>query len=91
MSAPGESADCNNVSVQHDDKVDDCSETEEAHMQVQDYLAYNYPTTNCCGLAVPIAFERAAPSTWWNPRFDSEILEGQYRRSSFKQIRLRFR
>lgn len=87
MSATGDFVNCNNGS-EHD-KADDSWEAEEAHMQ--DYLAHNYPSTNCCGLAVPVAFERAAPGTWWNLRFDSEILEGQYRSSSFKQIRLRFR
>ncbi|CAK1551685.1 unnamed protein product [Leptosia nina] len=73
----------------------ECSETEDAQIRlaphVQAYLAHNNSTTNCCGFAIPIAFERAAPGTWWNPRFDSEILEGQYRSSSFRQIRLRFR
>lgn len=73
----------------------ECSEAEDAQIRlaphVQAYLAHNSPTTNCCGLAIPIAFERAAPGIWWNPRFDSEILEGQYRNSSFRLIRLRFR
>lgn len=35
-------------------------------------------------------FERASPS-WWNPRFASNLLENQYLRSAFPQIRLRFR
>ncbi len=37
-----------------------------------------------------VPFERASPR-WWNPRFDSDILEGQYRLTSFPQRRLRFR
>ncbi|XP_075972755.1 adenylyl cyclase 13E [Anticarsia gemmatalis] len=87
---------CSDGSHQFDSKHDvECSEGEDAQIRlaphVQAYLARNNPTTNCCGLTIPIAFERAAPGTWWNPRFDSEILEGQYRSSSFRQIRLRFR
>ncbi|KAM3968233.1 adenylyl cyclase 13E [Aphomia sociella] len=96
MSAPSGCVSCSDGSQQFDGKHDaDCSEGEDAQIRlaphVQAYLAHNNSTTNCCGLAIPIAFERAAPGTWWNPRFDSEILEGQYRSSSFRQIRLRFR
>lgn len=96
MSAPSGCVTCSNGSQQLDSKHDtNCSEEEDAQIQmaphVQAYLAQNNSTTNCCGLAIPIAFERAATGTWWNPRFDSEILEGQYRSSSFRQIRLRFR
>ncbi|XP_071526446.1 adenylate cyclase type 9 [Panulirus ornatus] len=40
---------------------------------------------SCC----PMLFERAA-STWWDPRFDSDILEGQYQRSSLPTQTLRF-
>nr|XP_053599652.1 adenylate cyclase type 9 isoform X2 [Plodia interpunctella] len=95
MSAPSGCVSCQDGS-QSDAKHDvDCSEGEDAQIRlaphVQAYLAHNKPTTNCCGLKLPIAFERAAAGTWWNPRFDSEILESQYRSSSFRQIRLRFR
>jgi adenylate cyclase 9 len=41
--------------------------------------------SGCC----PALFERASRA-WWDPHFDSEILEGQYLNSSFPQIRLRF-
>ncbi|KAL4713529.1 hypothetical protein ACJJTC_007767 [Scirpophaga incertulas] len=96
MSAPSGCVSCSDDSQPFDVKHDvECSEGEDAQIRlaphVQAYLAHNNPTTNCCGLAIPIAFERAAPGIWWNPRFDSEILEGQYRSSSFRQIRLRFR
>ncbi|XP_034825513.1 adenylate cyclase type 9 [Maniola hyperantus] len=96
MSAQSGCVSCNEESEHFDTKHDgDCSEGEDAQIRlaphVQAYLAHNNRTTNCCGFAIPIAFERAAPGTWWNPRFDSEILEGQYRSSSFRQIRLRFR
>jgi adenylate cyclase 9 len=37
----------------------------------------------------PILFERAARS-WWNPRFDSEVLESQHQKSSFPQTVRRF-
>ena len=37
----------------------------------------------------PLLFERAAPS-WWNPRFDSSILEEQYWRSTFLRTTKRF-
>ncbi|KAK3876369.1 hypothetical protein Pcinc_009523 [Petrolisthes cinctipes] len=40
---------------------------------------------SCC----PMLFERAAP-TWWDPRFDSDILEGQYQNSVFPKLTLRF-
>ena len=40
---------------------------------------------SCC----PIFFERSSNS-WWDPKFDSEILEGQFIRSTFPQVRLRF-
>ncbi|XP_072941422.1 adenylate cyclase type 9 [Epargyreus clarus] len=96
MSTQGGCVSCHDGSDHYDAKHEaECSEGEDAQIQlaphVQAYLAHNNPTTNCCGFAIPIAFERAAPGTWWNPRFDSEILEGQYRSSSFRQIRLRFR
>lgn len=36
-----------------------------------------------------LLFHRASRA-WWIPKFDSDILEGQYWRSTFPQIRLRF-
>ncbi|XP_041973413.1 adenylate cyclase type 9 [Aricia agestis] len=96
MSTQGGCVTCNEESEHFDAKHDtEYSEGEDAQIRlaphVQAYLAHNNSTTNCCGFTIPIAFERAAPGTWWNPRFDSKILEGQYRSSSFRQIRLRFR
>lgn len=58
---------------------------------IQSYLAHSGSRVGCCGLCLPVPFERAAHRSWWDPRFDSDILEGQYKRSSFPQIRLRFR
>lgn len=58
---------------------------------IQTYLAHSGQGFGCCGVGLPVPFERAAPRSWWNPKFDSEILEGQYKCSAFPQIRLRFR
>ncbi|KMQ95475.1 adenylate cyclase type 9-like protein [Lasius niger] len=58
---------------------------------IQTYLAHSSQGLGCCGISLPVPFERAAPRSWWNPRFDSEILEEQFKRSAFPQIRLRFR
>ncbi len=40
----------------------------------------------CC----PKLFDRASGS-WWNPKFDSSLIEKEFKRSSFPQIRRRFR
>lgn len=75
---------------------DDSEDTEdEIHISlapyIQTYLAHSSQGLGCCGISLPVPFERAAPRSWWNPRFDSEILEEQFKRSAFPQIRLRFR
>lgn len=70
-------------------------DTDEIHIilapYIQNYLANSGQGLGCCGVGLPVPFERAAPRSWWNPKFDSEILEGQYKCSAFPQIRLRFR
>ncbi|EZA61585.1 Adenylate cyclase type [Ooceraea biroi] len=75
-----------------DDKAD---AEDEIHISlapyIQTYLAHSGQGSGCCGVSLPVQFERAAPGSWWNPRFDTEILEEQFRRSAFPQIRLRFR
>ncbi|XP_076292113.1 adenylyl cyclase 13E isoform X1 [Lasioglossum baleicum] len=58
---------------------------------IQTFLAHSSEGVGCCGISLPVPFERAAPRSWWNPKFDSEILEEQFKRSAFPQIRLRFR
>ncbi|XP_015182207.1 PREDICTED: adenylate cyclase type 9 [Polistes dominula] len=58
---------------------------------IQTYLAHSGQGLGCCGISLPVPFERAATHSWWNPKFDSEILEDQFKRSAFPQIRLRFR
>ncbi|XP_031634032.1 adenylate cyclase type 9 [Contarinia nasturtii] len=52
---------------------------------------HNHRRQSCCSVLFPMAFERAAPKSILNPRFDSIILEGQYQSSVFPQIRLRYR
>lgn len=85
------SKDCNEISITPEefDNEDDIQISLEPYIQV--YLAHSVQRVKCCGLSFPIPFERAATSSWWDPRFDSEILEGQYKLSAFPQIRLRFR
>ncbi|GAB0100897.1 adenylate cyclase type 9 [Sergentomyia squamirostris] len=58
---------------------------------IQHYLAQSGRRHSCCSVTLPVAFERAAPKAWWDPKFDSAILEGQYQSSVFPQLRLRFR
>ncbi|XP_046394106.1 adenylate cyclase type 9 [Ischnura elegans] len=59
---------------------------------IQTYLAAHSGLSCCCCCFPPVAFfERSADFSWWNPRFDSEILEGQFWRSSFPQVIFRFR
>lgn len=74
---------------------DNATADDEIHISlapyIQTYLAHSGQGLGCCGVGLPVPFERAAPRSWWNPKFDSEILEGQYKCSSFPQIRLRFR
>ncbi|CAK9291539.1 unnamed protein product [Gordionus sp. m RMFG-2023] len=49
------------------------------------------PHCPCCRRArVPQLFERASPS-WWNPRFDSDVLENQLRKTSIPQVKRQLR
>ncbi|XP_034175525.2 adenylyl cyclase 13E isoform X1 [Osmia lignaria lignaria] len=76
-------------------KDDSENATDEIHISlapyIQTYLAHSGQGLGCCGISLPVPFERAASRSWWNPKFDSEILEEQFKRSAFPQIRLRFR
>lgn len=74
--------------TEEDDDEDDIQISLAPYMQT--YLAQSSHPFGCCGQCLPIPFERAARRSWWDPRFDSEILEGQYRTSSYPQVRLRF-
>uniref|UniRef100_A0A182N085 Adenylate cyclase type 9 n=1 Tax=Anopheles dirus TaxID=7168 RepID=A0A182N085_9DIPT len=58
---------------------------------IQSYLSQTGRRHSCCSVMLPVAFERAAPGSWFDPRFDSPVLEGQYQASVFPQLRLKFR
>ncbi|XP_015118969.1 adenylate cyclase type 9 [Diachasma alloeum] len=80
---------------QDDNEDGNDNERDEIHMSlapyIQTYLAHSGQGVGCCGIGLPVPFERAAPRSWWNPKFDSEILEEQYKTSAFLQLKLRFR
>lgn len=71
------------------DVVDD--ENEEFDPQIQTYLAKVSQQSGCWGKRFPIPFERAARRSWWDPTFDSEILEEQYKTSASTHNRYKFR
>lgn len=58
---------------------------------IQAYLAQVAQQSGCWGRYLPIPFERAASKSWWDPTFDSEILEEQYKKSANPHNRLKFR
>lgn len=45
----------------------------------------------CWSGYMPVPFERASKRSWWDPTFDSEVLEEQFRASSNPHIRYKFR
>lgn len=59
--------------------------------KVQTYLAQMSQNSGCWGRCFPIPFERAAEKSWWDPTFDSEILEEQYKKSSNPQNKRKLR
>ncbi|GLV37295.1 Adenylyl cyclase 13E [Carabus blaptoides fortunei] len=82
-------SDANNVSDVPSDDDDNIQISMAPHIQT--LLARASRRRGCMGRCLPIAFERTAHHSWCDPRFDSEILEGQYKTSAFPQLRLRFR
>lgn len=58
---------------------------------IQNYLAQTRRRHSCCSVLLPVAFERAAQRSWFDPKFDSPVLEEQFKTSVYPQIRLRFR
>lgn len=58
---------------------------------VQTYLAQLSQQSGCWGRFLPIPFERAASKSWWDPTFDSEILEEQFKKSASPHHTLTFR
>lgn len=59
--------------------------------KVQTYLAQMSQNSGCWGRYFPIPFERAAEKSWWDPTFDSEILEEQFKKSSNPHHKRKFR
>ncbi|KAH0822673.1 hypothetical protein GEV33_000118 [Tenebrio molitor] len=82
-------------SVTYRSETDHPSDDENAQIsldpQLQLYLAQVSEQSGCWGRFFPIPFERAAQKSWWDPTFDSEILEEQYKRSSSSHSRFKFR
>lgn len=58
---------------------------------IQAFLTQTTRRYSCFNVMLPLAFERAARNSFVNPKFDSQVLEGQYQISILQQIRLRFR
>ncbi|XP_058443636.1 adenylate cyclase type 9 isoform X2 [Malaya genurostris] len=58
---------------------------------IQSYLTQTNRRHSCCSVMLPVTFERAAPRSYFDPRFDSPVLEGQFQASVFPQLRLKFR
>ncbi|KAL9879821.1 adenylyl cyclase 13E isoform 2-T2 [Glossina fuscipes fuscipes] len=58
---------------------------------IQSYLSQTGRRHSCCSVMLPVAFERAASSSWLDPKFDSPVLEGQFKTSVFPHIRMRYR
>lgn len=75
---PQEAADDENAQLSLDPKV-------------QTYLAQVSREQGCWGRCFPIPFERAAERSWWDPAFDSEILEEQYKKSANPLNTFKFR
>lgn len=73
------------------DFIDDEKTQLSIDPKVQTYLAQMSQNYGCWGRCFPIPFERAAEKSWWDPTFDSEILEEQFRISSNPQSKRKFR
>lgn len=78
-----------------DDNPSDLVEDENTQLSLdpkfQMYLAQMSQQSGCWGKYFPIPFERAAQKSWWDPTFDSEILEEQFKKSSNKSNKVKFR
>lgn len=66
-------------------------ETMQLSPHVQTYLAEMSREAGCWGRFLPVPFERAAGKSWWDPTFDSDILEEQYKKSVSSYNKLKFR
>ncbi|XP_072383454.1 adenylate cyclase type 9 isoform X1 [Diabrotica undecimpunctata] len=78
-----------------DDNPSDMVEDENTQLsldpKLQMYLAQMSQESGCWGKCFPIPFERASQKSWWDPTFDSEILEEQYKKSSSNSNKVKFR
>lgn len=78
-----------------DDQPSDFADDDNTQLsldpKLQVYLAQMSRESGCWGRFFPIPFERAAQKSWWDPTFDSEILEEQYKKSSHLHNKLKFR
>lgn len=73
------------------DFIDDEKTQLSIDPKFQTYLAQMSQNSGCWGRCIPIPFERAAEKSWWDPTFDSEILEEQFKKSSNPQNKRKFR
>lgn len=73
------------------DFIDDENTQLSLDPKLQTYLAQVSQESGCWGKFFPIPFERAAQRSWWDPMFDSEILEEQFKKSSNPQNKRKFR
>lgn len=73
------------------DFVDDENTQLSLDPKLQTYLAQESQRSGCWGRFFPIPFERASQRSWWDPMFDSEILEEQFKKSSNPQNKRKFR
>ncbi|KAL1509814.1 hypothetical protein ABEB36_004495 [Hypothenemus hampei] len=78
-----------------DDHPSDLVDEEQVQLSLdpkfQVLLAQMSRESGCWGKFFPIPFERASEKSWWDPTFDSEILEDQYRKSALPHNRYKFR
>ncbi|KAG5893351.1 hypothetical protein JTB14_000117 [Gonioctena quinquepunctata] len=73
------------------DLVDDENTQLSLDPNLQMYLAQWSQESGCWGTLFPVPFERAAHKSWWDPTFDSEILEEQFRKSTNTRNKMKFR
>ncbi|XP_050315013.1 LOW QUALITY PROTEIN: adenylate cyclase type 9-like [Anthonomus grandis grandis] len=78
-----------------DDHPSDIVDEEQVQLSLdpkfQVLLAQMSRESGCWGKFFPMPFERASQKSWWDPTFDSEILEDQYKKSAFNHNRFKFR
>lgn len=73
------------------DQPSDALDEENAELASSDEVQTYLEEAGCWGRFLPMPFERAAGKSWWDPTFDSEILEEQYKKSVNTHNRIKFR